>query len=288
MCFVKSQKYLAAYRFFRVLSDLCLGIPKPTPEDFFNAYISHHEEAGMSVRRDAVLQLMSRHAKWLVGEAKRYVNVQSWKDFARTGTLDIDEESDVQMDEVDNGLLTRPVPSSPAALSLSPGRKRVRPHTQPRVHYPFTFVVTERRFPVLPRIHFGRISQHWIRTRIQSRAFAIPTVYQPLRRSACASCIPLCTGGSGRLPLVVRGRGVPLQYRHAEPDSRKPGDVGRRDGGETSPPGLVFERSVGTAGFQGDGRGSSGEALGIMGTSMSQRTFRGISFGSSTFRNTFP
>jgi hypothetical protein len=111
-----------------VLSDLCLGIPKPTPEDFFNAYISHHAEAGMSVCRDAVIKLMLSHAKWLVGGAKRYVNVQSWKDFARTGTLDMDEESDVQMDEVDNDLLARPVPSSPAALSLSPGRKRVRPH----------------------------------------------------------------------------------------------------------------------------------------------------------------
>lgn len=83
-----------------MLSDLCLGIPKPTPEDFLNAYIRHHGEDRTTVHGDAVVKLMLRHAKWLVREAEQYVNVQSWKDFARSGTLGAEEWSDVQMDEI--------------------------------------------------------------------------------------------------------------------------------------------------------------------------------------------
>jgi hypothetical protein len=48
-CFSKSQKYIAAYRFFRLLSDLCPQISKPTPEDFFNAFMNHHAKAGIRV-----------------------------------------------------------------------------------------------------------------------------------------------------------------------------------------------------------------------------------------------
>jgi hypothetical protein len=129
MCLAKSKKYIASYRFYRVLSILCSGISKPTPEDFFDAYVNHHADAGIPVRKDAVIELMLKHAVFMFEEAKRYVNIQSWKDFARTKDLDIDEESDVEMDAPESSRVVRPGPSSPATLTLSPRRKRVRPLT---------------------------------------------------------------------------------------------------------------------------------------------------------------
>jgi hypothetical protein len=107
---------------------------KPTPEDFFNAYINHQEEAGMPVCKDTIVALMLRHAAWLAQEAKRFVDVQSWKDFAKTGTLDLDGESDVGMDELEIDRLVRPISKSPATLTLLPGHRRVRPLAQLQDH----------------------------------------------------------------------------------------------------------------------------------------------------------
>ncbi|KAF9654361.1 hypothetical protein BDM02DRAFT_3264890 [Thelephora ganbajun] len=124
ICSAKSQEYIAAYRFYRLLSDLCSGISKPTPEDFFNALMNHNREAGIRVSKDAIVKRMLKHAIWLTEQAKRHVNIQSWKDFARTKVLDVDRESDVEMAEPDDERLVRPILSSSAPLALSPKQKR--------------------------------------------------------------------------------------------------------------------------------------------------------------------
>jgi len=128
ICFAKSQKYLATYRFVRLLSDLCRPrIQRPTPEHFFNAFMDHHTKAGVRVDKDAVIRLMLKHAVWLAEHAKRYVDVQSWKEFAITKVLDVDEEWDAEMDEPEYRDLARTIPIVPIALTPSPRRKRVRP-----------------------------------------------------------------------------------------------------------------------------------------------------------------
>ncbi|KAF9786950.1 hypothetical protein BJ322DRAFT_1052869 [Thelephora terrestris] len=126
-CWIKSQDYIAAYRFWRFVLDICTGISKPTPENFLNAYIDHQTKAGMRVCKGTVVEMMLKHAAWLAEAAKRHVNVQSWKDFARTGILDIDEELDAEMDEREiTSHLLRPTPSTLATRSISPKRKRLR------------------------------------------------------------------------------------------------------------------------------------------------------------------
>lgn len=125
-CWVKSQNYIAAFRFVRLLLDLC-GQSKPTPENFFNAYISYQAEAGICVCQETIIKLMSKHAAWLSEEARRYVNVQSWKDFARTGDLDLDEDQDAEMDEIEISHPVGPTLSPEPSLALSPKRKRVGP-----------------------------------------------------------------------------------------------------------------------------------------------------------------
>ena len=128
-CFLKSEKYMAAYRFIRLLSDLCRPqIPKPTPEQFFHAFMDHHAKIGVHVSKDSVVKLMLNHATWLVEEAKRFVDVQSWKEFALTKVLDVDEDRDVEMDETDYEHLARSIPMH-SPIPLSPKRKRVRPCT---------------------------------------------------------------------------------------------------------------------------------------------------------------
>lgn len=74
---------------------------------------------------------MLKHAAWLAADAKRSVDVQSWRGFAKTGVLDLDEELDIEMDELENDRLVRPVSNSPANLTLSPGYRQVRPLAQP-------------------------------------------------------------------------------------------------------------------------------------------------------------
>jgi hypothetical protein len=165
-CFSKSQKFIAAYRFYRLLSDLCPQISKPTPEDFFKAFMKHREEAGERVDKDVVIKLMLKHAMWLAEEAKRYVDVKSWKEFARTEILDVDEDD--EMDEAEYERVVPGIPSSPATLSLSPKRKRVRPRTRPQTHHILSvpiLTVAERQFPVLPRI---RLRRSTLRTRIRT------------------------------------------------------------------------------------------------------------------------
>jgi len=150
---------MAAFRFVRSLLDLCSTITKPTPEDFFNAFMDHHAEAGIRVSKDAVVELMLEHARWLAEEARRYVDVQSWKYFTKTKVLNVNEEWDVEMDEPEYERLVRPTPGFPASLTLSPNRKRVRPRVRPRMRYllsTLALTVTERRFPVLPRIRLRR------------------------------------------------------------------------------------------------------------------------------------
>lgn len=87
--------------------------------------MDHHAKAGIEVDKDAVLELMSKHAMWLVEEAKRYVDIQSWKDFASSQVVNVDEEWDAEMDDLGYGHSALPIPSSP--IPLSPKRKRVRP-----------------------------------------------------------------------------------------------------------------------------------------------------------------
>jgi hypothetical protein len=117
---------MAAYRFVRLLSDLCIGISRPTPEDFFDAYVSHQKKIGGRVCKDTIIKLMLEHAAWLAEEARRYVNVQSWKDFAKTRILDLGEDSDIEMVELEFNDQLRPIHNSPAPFTLSPGRRRVR------------------------------------------------------------------------------------------------------------------------------------------------------------------
>lgn len=121
--------------------------------------MDHHAEAGTRVSKGTVVKLMLEHARWLAEEARRCVDVQSWKNFARTGVLDVDEGWDVEMDEPEYERLVRLIPGSPASLTLSPKRKRVRPRVRPRTRYllsTLVLTVTERRFPVLPRIRLRR------------------------------------------------------------------------------------------------------------------------------------
>ena len=129
-CFLQSQEYLATYRFVRLLSDLCRPkIPKPTPEQFFNAFMDHHAKLGIPVSRDDIVKLMLKHAKWLAEQAKQYVDVRAWKEFALTKVLDVDEEwdADAEMGDLGHRPLARTIPIIPIALTPSPRRKRVRP-----------------------------------------------------------------------------------------------------------------------------------------------------------------
>ena len=124
-CLSRSQKYLTTYRFVRLLSDICRPQnPKPTPEDFFNAYVDHQAKRGKRVSKESTVELMLTHAMWLVEEAKRYVDVQSWEEFARSKVLNVDEQRDVEIDEPEHERPLCPIPSSP--IPLSPKRKRVR------------------------------------------------------------------------------------------------------------------------------------------------------------------
>lgn len=94
---------------------------------------------------------MLKHAMWLVEEAKRDVDVKSWKEFAETGILDEDE--DAEMDEPEYERLIPRIPSSPATHALSPKRKRVRHRTRLQIHHLLsihTLTVAKCRFPVLP------------------------------------------------------------------------------------------------------------------------------------------
>jgi len=128
ICFSKSQEYLATYRFVRLLSDLCRPrIPRPTPEQFFNAFMDHHTKNGVHVDKDAIVGLMLKNAMWLAEHAKRYVDVQSWKEFAVTKVLDVDEDWDAEMDEPKYRHLARTIPIVPITHTPSPRRKRVRP-----------------------------------------------------------------------------------------------------------------------------------------------------------------
>ena len=70
---------------------------------------------------------MVKHAMWLAEQAKQYVDVQSWKEFATTKVLNVDEDWDAGMDGPELRRLARPIPIIPITLSLSPRRKRVRP-----------------------------------------------------------------------------------------------------------------------------------------------------------------
>lgn len=90
--------------------------------------MDHHAKIGVHVSKDSVVKLMLNHATWLVEEAKRFVDVQSWKEFALTKVLDVDEDRDVEMDETDYEHLARSIPMH-SPIPLSPKRKRVRPCT---------------------------------------------------------------------------------------------------------------------------------------------------------------
>jgi len=125
-CFSKSQEYIATYRFVRLLSDLCRPqIQKPTPEQFFSAFMDHHKKAGIPVSKDAIVRKMLKYATWLAEDAKRYVDVQSWKEFAANKVLDVDERWDAETDELEYRRLVRTIPIIPVAPTPSPRRKRV-------------------------------------------------------------------------------------------------------------------------------------------------------------------
>lgn len=128
MCFIKSQKYIAVYRFCRLLSDVCPKISKPTPEDFFEAFAKRQAETRMPVSKDAIVKLMLRHAAWLGSSenGKQCANVQAWRKFSRTGVLGIDEELDVEMEILENLSLVHPGPDPLQITPHSPARKRRR------------------------------------------------------------------------------------------------------------------------------------------------------------------
>jgi len=107
---------------------MCPKITKRTPEDFFYAFMDHHAENGIHISKDDIVKLMLKHAMWLAEQAKRYVDVPSWREFAKTKTLDLDEEWDAEMDEPGHERLVRPIP--PAALTFSSKRERVRPRAR--------------------------------------------------------------------------------------------------------------------------------------------------------------
>jgi len=89
--------------------------------------VDHHTKTGVRPDKDAIVRLMLKHAVWLAENAKRYVDVQSWKEFAITKVLDVDEEWDAEMDGPEYRLLARTIPIVPITLTPSPRRKRVRP-----------------------------------------------------------------------------------------------------------------------------------------------------------------
>ena len=89
-------------------------------------YVNHQEKIGGRVCKDAITKLMLEHAPWLAQEARKYVDVQSWKEFAKTGTLDVDEEPDVEMDELELNNSLRRISGSPAPLAPSSNHRRVR------------------------------------------------------------------------------------------------------------------------------------------------------------------
>lgn len=89
----------------------------------------------MPICKDTIVALMLKHATWLAKWAKQYVNVQSWKAFASTGILDLDERLDVEMYEIERDLcrlVGQSIPDSQAALTLSPRYERVRPLYRPQ------------------------------------------------------------------------------------------------------------------------------------------------------------
>ena len=157
--------------------------------------MKNHADDDLHIGKDAVIKLMLKHAMWLAEEAKRYVDVKSWKEFAQTKVLDVDR--DAEMDESDYERLVPCIPSSPAALASSPKPKRVSPRTRPqKCHLIRTPILTatERRFPVLPRVRFRRPAlRKRIRICVQPGTFTISTHHLSLRRSACAYDVPPCT-----------------------------------------------------------------------------------------------
>ena len=100
---------------------------KPTPEDFFNALVDQQTEAGRHVNKDAIIKMMAKHATWMVKNAPRDVDTPSWKEFAKTKVLDVDQ--DIEMDEPGYDHPVRRILTSPVDPPLSPKRKRVRPPT---------------------------------------------------------------------------------------------------------------------------------------------------------------
>jgi len=95
--------------------------------------MNHHAEAGRSVSKDKAVKLMLKHALWLAEDAKQYVDSKSWKEFAKTRVLYVDE--DVEMDEPERGRLVRPISSSPLTLDFLPKQKRVGPGAQSQTYY---------------------------------------------------------------------------------------------------------------------------------------------------------
>lgn len=91
--------------------------------------MNNQAEAGKRINKDAIVRLMLKHAVWLAEAAKRDVDVQSWKEFAETEILSVDE--DVEMDELEYEDPAHPTPGSPAASAPLPKRKRVRPRARP-------------------------------------------------------------------------------------------------------------------------------------------------------------
>ena len=152
VCFVKSTKYIATYRFHRLFANLCSQMTKPTPEDFFNALVDQQTKAGTRVNKDTIIKTMAKHAMWMAKNAQRSVDVASWKEFANTEILDIDE--DVDMDAPGYGRPVRRILSSSVSPPLAQKRRRVRPsfshHT---THSASPHSVAECQFPVLPRLY---------------------------------------------------------------------------------------------------------------------------------------
>lgn len=86
-----------------------------------------------------VVELMLKHAMWLAEEAKRYVDAKSWKEFAKTKILNVDE--DTEMDEPEHERLVPCIPGPPGAPALSPRSKRVRSRTLPQMHHLFSISI---------------------------------------------------------------------------------------------------------------------------------------------------
>ena len=121
--------------------------------------MNHHAKAGVPFSKDTVVELMLKHAKWLIEGARRQVDVQSWKEFAKTKVLDVGEEWDVEAEGPEFEHLDRSTLDSPGFLTLSPKRKRVRSRARPQVRHLLNALMptaAKRRFPVLPRIRLRR------------------------------------------------------------------------------------------------------------------------------------